>query len=149
VKPDTGKSPAAGGSTIVTPPFPLNGEQLRSLQQAVDRAAQAGAKQKPRSKAQRIVNKARNRTPISVYARLEQGLRHVRLSSGALATLLVLIGILSGIELYIFRDDALYSPIAAVGVILSAAALAVWLGHHWLIRNHSHYVEGIGAPIEI
>jgi hypothetical protein len=147
VKQAAEKSPADVGPAAITLPFPLNGEQLRSLQRAVDRAAQTGATQKARSKAQRIVNKARNHAPVSVYARLQQGLKHLRLSSGALATLLAAMCVLSIVELYIFRDDALYHLVFGAGVILSAAAVAVWLGHHWLIRRHSLYVEGIGAPI--
>ncbi len=143
----TVKQAADVGPAAITPPFPLNGEQLRSLQRAVDRAAQTGATQKARSKGQRIVNKARNHAPVSVYVRLRQGLKHLRLSSGALATFLAAMCVLSIVELYIFRDDALYHLVFGAGVILSAAAFAVWLGHHWLIRRHSLYVEGIGAPI--
>ncbi len=91
----TVKRAADVGPAAITPPFPLNGEQLRSLQRAVDRAAQTGATQKARSKGQRIVNKARNHAPVSVYVRLRQGLKLLRLSSGALATFLAAMCVLS------------------------------------------------------
>jgi hypothetical protein len=141
-----GKSPTGEGDVTTPPPFPLTGEQLRSLQRAVDRAAQARTTQKTPSKAQRIVNEARNQAPVSVYERLRQGLDRVRVSSRILASLLVVICALNLAE-WIFFSDAVFRPVFGIGFVLSAIALVLWFRHYLRIRNHTHYVEGISAHL--
>jgi hypothetical protein len=126
------------------PPFPLSGEQLRSLQRAVDRAAQARTAQKTGSKTQRIVIEARNEAPVPVHERLLQGLERVRVSSRVLAVVLLVICAVNIVEFFYFQDGLL-RLVFAVGVILSLAALSLWVRHYVHISNHSHYVEGIGA----
>jgi hypothetical protein len=145
------KQAAAGSASdenngATPPPFPLTGEQLRSLQRAVDRAAQARTAQKTGSKTQRIVNQARNKAPVPVYERLLQGLERVRVTSRVLAILLVAICAVNFVEFFYFQDSLL-RLVFAVGVILSLAALSLWVRHYVHISNHRHYVEGIGGRI--
>jgi hypothetical protein len=139
-------SPSDQNNGATPPPFPLSGEQLRSLQRAVDRAAQARAAHGADSKTQRIVNEARNEAPVSVYERLLQGLERVRVSSRVLAAVLIAIFALTLVEFFYFQDATL-RLVFAVGLFLSLAALSLWVRHYVHLSNHGHYVEGIGARI--
>jgi hypothetical protein len=141
-----GESPSGESNVTTPPPFPLTGEQLRSLQRTVDRVAQSRMTQKTPSRAQRIVNEARNQAPVSVYARLRQGLERVRVSSRVLAGLLVIICALNLTE-WIVLSDTPYRLVFGIGFALSLFALILWGRHYLHIRNHTHYVEGISAHI--
>jgi hypothetical protein len=125
-------------------PFPLTGEQLRSLQRAVDHAVQERGVEGAESRAERFMSVARAQAPVTTHGRMLQHLERVILSSWALAALLVVICALNLAELLILHDVEFW-PI--LGVALSALAFAFWWTHHRRISDHARFVTGLRAQI--
>jgi|GEM_PF-1310170 len=132
------------------PPFPLTGEELRSLQRAVDRAAKDHPKDLKAEgadlKAERMMNVARAQSPLTAHGRLLQTLERVRFSSWVLAALLVAIFVLNIVE-WLFFPDAELRLVLGVGALLSALAIALWWTHHRHITHHMDFVSGMRAHV--
>lgn len=141
---DEARRATAQSPTGVTqmPPFPLTGEQLRSLQRAVDRAVQERNTEAGGSKAEQFMSRAREQAPVTTHGRMLRNLERMILSSWALAILLFLICALNLVELLVFHNTGFW-PILGIGVALSAVAIAAWWMHHRGISHHARYVAGL------
>jgi hypothetical protein len=124
------------------PPFPLTGEQLRSLQRAVDRAARESRAEGAEAKAERFMSVARAQAPMTTHGRMLRHLERVILSSWALAALLLVICALNLVELLVLHDVEFW-PV--LGVALSALAFGFWWTHHRRISDHARFVNALRA----
>jgi hypothetical protein len=127
------------GAVANLSPFPLTGEQLRSLQRTVDHTVQERVMEGDGSASEHFMNVARAQPPVTVHGRILQHLEHVMASSWALAALLMIIFALNLLELLIFHSVG-YWPVLGTGVILSVLAIGVWWRHHRRISDHAHFV---------
>jgi hypothetical protein len=140
---DAVAEPSSDAATRLSP-FPLTGEQLRSLQQVVDHVAQEQKVEGADSRAEHFMSGARAQPPLTVHGRMLRHVDFVMLTSWTLAALLSLICVVNLAELLIFHDDQFW-PVLGAGVILSAVAIAVWWTHHRRISDHARFVDGLRA----
>jgi hypothetical protein len=120
------------------PPFPLAGIQLRELQIAVDgivRARLRGEDKHSLAKSESIYRSALVEQPITIRARLHNGLRHVQRSSVVLAGILLLMLALNFAGLFLFRTSPNHLILAG-NLLLAGAASVTWTIHHFQLLSH-------------
>lgn len=124
-------------------PFPLTGAELRSLQTAIDKAAQTQRRSRP---AGENVGKPSiedlEKPPITAHAWLGLSLNRVQISSLVVAGVLALTLVIDVGELLILRSLGM-RVVIWTNIILSALAIGAWAVHHFHILTHAHFFRGL------
>ena len=124
-------------------PFPLTGAELRSLQTAIDKAAQTQRRSRPAGEnLGKPSIEALGSPPVTAHARLGLSLNRVQISSLVVAGFLALMLSINVMELVIMRDVDT-GVVIWTNITLSALAIGAWAVHHFHILTHAHFFRGL------
>jgi hypothetical protein len=124
-------------------PFPLTGAELRSLQTAIDKAAQTQRRSRP---AGENIGKPSiedlGKPPITAPARLGLSLNRVQFSSLVVAGVLALTVVIDVVELLVLHSLGM-RVVIWTNIALTALAIGAWAVHHFHILTHAHFFRGL------
>jgi hypothetical protein len=124
-------------------PFPLTGAQLRTLQMAIDKAAQTQRRKRPAGEEySKPAIEALGNPPIIGHARLGLSLNQVQISSLVVAGILALTLVIDVVELLVLHSLGM-RVLIWTNISLSVLAIGAWAVHHYHILEHAHFFHDL------
>ncbi len=124
-------------------PFPLTSAELRSLQTAIDKAAQTRRRSRPAGEnVDKPAIEDLGKPPITAHAQLGLSLNWVQISSLVVAGVLALTLVIDVVELLVLRNlDA--RVVIGTNIALLTLAIGAWAVHHYHILEHAHFFHDL------